>query len=202
MSMTRKPLVVGVGGTLRTGSSTELAIQVCLAESQRAGAETVFLGGADIVFPHYNPHETFRTIEAKRFVDLLRQCDGLIIGSPGYHGSISGLVKNALDYAEDLRDDTRVYLERRAVGCVACGAGWQTIGSTLAALRSIIHALRGWPTPMGAGVNTSTKIFDKDGRCTDQAGEQQLKIVGRQVAEFASAFGLSNVTHLQIEAAE
>jgi FMN reductase len=52
---------------------------------------------------------------------------------------------------QDLRDDTRVYLERRAVGCVACEAGWQTIGSTLAALCSIIQTLRGWPTPMGAG---------------------------------------------------
>jgi FMN reductase len=200
--MTKKPLIVGVGGTLRTGSSTEQALQVCLAEAERAGASTVLLKGTDIVLPPYNPHQHSRTPEAQRFVDLIRQCDGLIIGSPGYHGSVSGLVKNALDYIEDLREDPRVYLEGRAVGCVACGAGWQSIGSTLAALRSIVHALRGWPTPLGAGINTTTRVFDKEGRCVDQAGEQQLKIVGQQVFKLATAFEpMINVAKLQGEGA-
>ena len=37
-----------------------------------------------------------------------RGAHALIIGSPGYHGGISGLVKNALDYLEELREDPRV----------------------------------------------------------------------------------------------
>jgi hypothetical protein len=39
-----------------------------------------------------------------------------IVGSPGYHGAISGLVKNALDYIEDLREDPRVYLDNTPWG--------------------------------------------------------------------------------------
>ena len=109
----------------------------------------------------------------------------MILASPGYHGGISGLVKNALDLFEDLRDDRRCYLDGRAVGCIITANGWQTIGTALTALRSIIHALRGWPTPLGAGLNTAERIFNETGACTDPAAAMQLNTVGRQVVEFA-----------------
>ncbi len=88
--------------------------------------------------------------------------------SPGYHGTVSGLVKNALDYIEDLRDDPRPYLDGRAVGCVATASGWQAAVTTLTSLRSIVHALRGWPTPLGAAVNSAQVEFTADGGCTDE----------------------------------
>ncbi len=99
---------------------------------------------------------------------------------------ISGLVKNALDYCEDMRGDPRPYFEGRAIGCIACAAGWQAVGSTLAALRSVVHALRGWPTPLGVGINTAaTKVFDDTGRCVDEGVDRQLKIMAEQVIDFA-----------------
>jgi FMN reductase len=186
--MPKKLLIVAVGGTLRAGSSTEKALAVSLREAERLGATAEFLSGADICFPPYSPESTERSAAATRFTELIRKCDGLIVGSPGYHGSVSGLVKNALDYTEDLRNDDRVYLDGRAVGCIACGAGWQSIGSTLATLRSIVHALRGWPTPLGVGINTTLKCFASNGDVLDENVEQQLKIAGRQVFEFAQAF--------------
>jgi FMN reductase len=186
--MDKKPFIVGIGGTLRLGSSTERAVAICLAEAAREGARTVLVKGVDLLFPHYNPDDVSRTEQAKNFVELIRQCDGLIVGSPGYHGSISGLIKNALDYAEDLRSDDRAYLDGRAVGCIATGAGWQSIGSTIVALRSVVHALRGWPSPLAVGINTSTKTFDSEGVCLDQNIEQQLATVGQQVVTFARAF--------------
>ena len=64
-------------------------------------------------------------------------------------------IKNALDYAEDTAKDARPYLDGRAVGCIACAYGWQATDSTLIAMRSIVHALRGWPTPLGVAANTT-----------------------------------------------
>ena len=115
----------------------------------------------------------------------MRRCQGVVIASPGYHGSISGLIKNALDYIEDLRTEPAPYLDGRAVGCIACAAGWQATGPTLAALRSVVHALRGWPTPMGVVVNTAEPVFEESGRCLDPIMDAQLALVGRQVIEFA-----------------
>jgi hypothetical protein len=72
-------------------------------------------------------------------------------------------VKNVLDYVEDLRADIRLYLDGRAVGCVAMALGWQATVTTLTALRSIVHALRGWPTPLGAALNSVEVTFDGSG---------------------------------------
>lgn len=124
--------------------------------------------------------------EAIRLVEAVRNADALIIGSPGYHGCISGLVKNALDYLEELREDPRPYLDGRAVGCIATGAGWQATMSTMASLRNVVHALRGWPTPLGVGVNTTEALFDDEGHCNVATVEAQLRVVGEQVMHFAT----------------
>lgn len=125
--------------------------------------------------------------QASCLLAALRDCRGIIISSPAYHGSISGLLKNALDYAEELRTDARVYLDGIPVGCIACAGGWQAAGQTLSVLRTIAHSLRGWPTPFGATLNTSTPLFDGEGNCIDPATRNQLETVGHQVVGFMQA---------------
>ncbi|MCO5066376.1 MAG: NAD(P)H-dependent oxidoreductase [Rhizobiaceae bacterium] len=181
----KQPLILGIGGTPRAGSSSERALAVSLAAAREEGAKVMMLSGPQLVLPMYLPEASERADEAKRLIDAFRLCNGIIVSSPAYHGSISGLVKNALDYTEDLRNDPRPYFDGIAVGCIACAGGWQAAGQTLAAIRSIAHALRGWPTPLGAMLNTSTKLFDDHGNCLDLSAKFQLETVGRQVVQFA-----------------
>lgn len=178
--------ILGIGGTVRSGSATELALRTALKAAAREGAETTLFTGPDLILPMYSPHPEGRTAEAKQLVSLFRTSDAIIIASPSYHGSLSGLLKNALDYTEDLRLDKRPYLEGRAVGCIVCAAGWQAAGITLVGMRSIVHALRGWPTPMGAALNTSIRIFDENGHCVEPGATRQLEIIGQQVYSFAA----------------
>jgi FMN reductase len=181
----RKPFIVGIGGTATTNSSTEQALALALASAERAGATVEMFGGAALAsLPHYLTDGTSASAEARRLVEAVRRANGLIIASPGYHGSISGMVKNAIDYLEETAKDPRVYLDGVPVGLIATAYGWQATGSTLATLRSIVHALRGWPTPLGAAINTSGRIFSA-GHCSDPAASNQLDLVGRQVFEFA-----------------
>jgi FMN reductase len=184
-----KPLIVGIGGTTRPQSSTDRALRLALQAAEAAGARTLIFDGTFLSrLPHYIPGHPDRNSEQREFVDAVRRAGGLIVASPGYHGGVSGLVKNALDLLEDLRDDERSYLDGRAVGCVVNAAGWQAAMCTLAALRSIVHALRGWPTPFGATLNTTEKIFDASGVCLDEKVAAQLALVGTQVTEFAVNF--------------
>jgi FMN reductase len=186
------PLIVGIGGTTREVSSTDRALRVALAAAAEAGGRTeIFSGPALARLPHYSPEKHGRSDEQRHLVEMVRQADGLIVASPGYHGGVSGLVKNALDLLEDLRDDERQYLDGRAVGCIVTAAGWQASVTTLEALRAIVHALRGWPTPFGATLNTSEPIFDAAGACKDQKILDALGVVGRQVVEFARVHGRS-----------
>lgn len=177
--------ILGIGGTVRPGSTTERALRTSLAAAVAEGAEALMLGASDLLLPLYSPETVERSPEAVRLVEEIRAADGLIVASPGYHGAFSGLVKNALDYLEDLRDDHPPYLDGKAVGCIATAKGWQATVSTLVSLRSVVHALRGWPTPLGAAINTAIPIFDTDGTCIDPSARSQLEMVGRQVVEFA-----------------
>ena len=179
--------VVGIGGSLRPDSQSERALRIVLEGAEEAGAKITVITGADLVLPFYDPAISDRPPNARHLVEEMRHADGVVLVSPGYHGTVSGLVKNALDYLEDLRHDERVYLDGRAVGCVAAAHGWQASVTTLTALRSIVHALRGWPTPLGAAVNSAEVTFGEDGECSNAEVAGRLRIIGQQVVEFALA---------------
>jgi FMN reductase len=115
----------------------------------------------------------------------LREANGVILASPGYHGSVSGLLENALGYIEHMRGDARPYLHARAVGCIICAHGWRATGTTLVAMRSIVHALRGWPTPLGIAINTAETGFDERGECLNPEDARNLDMLAEQVIGFA-----------------
>jgi FMN reductase len=177
--------IVGIGGTTKSASSTEQALVIAMASARDAGADVHHFDGPFLAkLPHYGTDEATQSAEGAELIAALRQADGVIIASPGYHGSISGLVKNAIDYLEETARDERVYLDGVPVGLIVTAYGWQATGSTLSTLRSIVHSLRGWPTPLGATINSSGGVF-KDGICTDAGAAKQLELVGQQVVEFA-----------------
>lgn len=178
------PLVVGVGGTLRSNSSTERALRHCLEAVERQGGRTKLYCGEDIELPMYNPHDPARTDKAVELIGALRQADAVVVASPGYHGGVSGLVKNALDYIEDMRDDSRVYLDNKPWGCISCAYGWQAAVGTLDQLRAIGHALRAWPTPLGVAINSADQIWDEAGALADAAVRAQLDLLASQVLTF------------------
>ena len=177
--------VLGIGGSLRPGSQSERALRIALDGAAEAGAQTRAISGSELVLPFYDSQILERSPEAVRLIEAVREADGVIIVSPGYHGALSGLIKNALDYVEDLRPDRRPYLDGRAVGLVAVAYGWQAAVTTLDQLRTITHALRGWPTPLGGSVNSAEVKFDEAGGASDEKTINTLRLIGRHVVEFA-----------------
>jgi FMN reductase len=179
------PRVLGIGGTTRPGSSTEVALLAALAAAQDVGASTRLLSATELELPLYAPHRPTDDPRVDRLLQLVSQADGLMIASPGYHGEISGLVKNALDYLEELHDAPRPYLEDRAVGCIVCATGWQGTVTALQALRTTVHALRGWPTPLGIALNSTQSPFDSDGRVQDPEVKERFRTLAEQVVGFS-----------------
>lgn len=183
--MSSPPLIVGIGGTPRAGSATELCLRLALDRAQHLGCHTQLLAGPDLPALIYGSHAVQEDPRAQGLVQALREADGLILATPSYHGSLSGLMKNALDYAEELRNDERAYLQDRAVGCIVCAEGAQALGSTLLALRSVVHALRAWPTPFGAAIHTAVRPFDALGQVTDENVRRACETVADEVVTFA-----------------
>jgi FMN reductase len=180
--------IVALGGTVNPGSSTEQALRLAAGVAAAEGAQVTVFGGEYLAaLPHYRGpgHDPSWGAE---MVAAVRAADGLLVAAPGYHGTISGVVKNALDYLEDLAQDERPYLDGRAVGLIATAFGDQAAMSTLLTMRAITHALRGWPTPMGATIRNYQGMFSPEGECLDERARGQLELVGKQVVLGAKSF--------------
>lgn len=182
------PHIVGIGGTTRVGSSSEMALRWALQEAARLGATTETIAGPLLDLPAYDPANEHRSPSAQRLVQSLRRADGIILSTPSYHGGMSGIIKNAIDYTEDMRSDERPYFDGRAVGVIVTAHGAQALGTTLSSVRSIVHALRGWPTPLAAAINSQLTRFE-DGEPNSDEVKMQLATLARQVVEFARAMG-------------
>jgi FMN reductase len=174
-----QPHIVALGGTTRTESSTGRTLAVALRIAEDMGARTTLLTGDAIDFPNYDPAGIAANDQLDAFLAALRCADGVIIGSPGYHGTFSGLVKNALDHVELMAKDDRPYFSDMPVGQIAIAAGWQAAVSTLTGLRTITHALRGWPTPLGVAINSAEP--DSIARA-----EPQIALMVGQMLDFLS----------------
>lgn len=172
------PRVLCLGGSTRPGSSSERALAVAARAATEAGATVESLTGRALILPIYDTEDSDRGERARDLVDAVRRADALVISSPGYHGMISGMMKNVLDHLEDLREDERSYLDGMAVGCISVAYGWQAAVSTLAALRTTVHALRGWPTPLGVAINAAEN--------PPEASSTQLELLATQVTGFVS----------------
>jgi len=177
--------IVGIGGSTRPNSSSEIALRIALNACAVAGIETTLLSASALALPFYDPVQAKNCTAADAYLSAVRAADGLIISSPGYHGGISGLIKNAIDWLEELAQDQRPYVDTLPVGCISVAGGAQTSVSAMASLRTVVHTLRGFPTPLGVAINAVPGLFQA-GDCTDPAVRMQLTQLGRQVAEYAA----------------
>lgn len=172
------PTIVAIGGSSRASSLTNLLLTRCLAKAEELGAHTRAVLGPQLAdLPMYG--EDMDPAGSAELVAAVRAADCLVIGTPGYHGAMSGLVKNAIDHLELLREDVRPYLDGKAVGVIVTAAGWQSCGTALTSVRSAVHALRGWPTPFGVTVNSAEQDAD------DPRIDGALAILAAQLVEFA-----------------
>ena len=177
--------LVAIGGTTRAGSSTERVLGLAAEAARGHGAEVQAFEGHYIAGPPNSRGPDCPADEGHELVALARAADGILLATPGYHGTVSGMVKNAIDYLEELAGDARPYLEGRPVGLIVTAFGHQAANSSMTTLRTIAHALRGWPTPFGAALKIGPASFDPGGRLLNEDAAAQLRLVGTQVAQAA-----------------
>jgi FMN reductase len=183
--MARATRIVGIGGSTRPGSLTEQLVRGVMAQFPEA--ERLVFAGPDLDFPFYGNKQS--DAGARRFVESVAEADALVVGSPGYHGTMSGLVKNALDHLEDLSCRTPAYLDGKVVACVATAQGWQAAVNTLTELRQTISALRGWSTPYGLALNVADGEFTKSDHLDVGRLAGDIDILVSQVRQFLKSVG-------------
>jgi NAD(P)H-dependent FMN reductase len=173
--------VVGINGSLRDGSYTRLAIDLALQGAEEVGAQTqlIDLREYDLVFCDGKVGDDDAPPDVLRLRQEVRQAHGIILGTPEYHGSFSGVLKNALDL---MGFDE---FEGKMMGLVGTSGGKMGAINALNSLRMVGRALHAWVVPEQISIPEAWRMFDATGNLKDPAMEDRLKEMGRQVARFA-----------------
>lgn len=168
--------VIAVSGSLRDGSYTDRALDHALAAAEQAGAEIDMIDLRRVDLPVFDPDHRDAG-DARAVKRQIRVADGVLLGSPVYHGSYSAAFRNVHDYCGfDEYEDT-------VVGLLAV-AGGGTYASTLDHLRITVRGVHGWVLPHQVGIRNASKKFDGD-TIVDPDIDDRVEKLGRLVAEHA-----------------
>ena len=181
--MQRNPIhVVGISGSLRPGSYTRMAVELALRGAGESGVEATLIDLRDYDLPFSAGKEKLdsRYPDLARLRAQVRAAQGIILGSPEYHGSFSGVLKNALDLMgfEEF--------EGKMLGLVAVAGGKMGAVHTLNGLRLVGRSLHAWVVPEQVSISEVWKAFDAHGNLTDRHLDAALRRIGSQVARFAN----------------
>jgi len=185
MSAEKELRIVGLCGSLRAGSYTRRAVEVALqgAAETRARTRLLDLREYELVFCEGKEGESNYPQDVFRLREEVSRAQGIILGTPEYHGSFSGVLKNALDLMGFEQ------FEGKMIGLVGVSGGRMGALSALSSLRNISRALHAWVVPEQASIPQAWKEFDENGAMKNAELEMRVREVGRQVALFASLHG-------------
>src|SRR5690349_1371711 len=100
------PTILGIGGSLRPGSTTILALRAALAGAAEAGAQVEVFDLAETHMPFFDGTYSLEGYSAdergaiERLFAAVDAADAVVLASPTYHNTLSGALKNALDFLE------------------------------------------------------------------------------------------------------
>ena len=172
-----RPHVVAVCGSRREGSYTRRALQETLAGGEAAGGTTELLDLAEIKLPPLDPDVDVAG-DGEVVRRTIREADAVILGTPMYHGSYSGTLKNALDYCGfDEFENTTVGL------LVVSGGPFPT--PALDHLRAVCRSLHAWVLPNQAAIPQARTAFDDDG-FIDEDLRERVRTLGIRAVEYAA----------------
>ena len=170
------PHVVAICGSLRDESRTRIATNVSLIAAEEAGATTEFVDLRSYDLPSLNAVNT-AIPDAEALQKTISEADSVLLGTPNYHGSYSGTLKNALDYCG--RDE----FEGKTVGLLEVAAG-EFPGSALTHLRTVSRTLRAWTLPTEVAIPNSHALITDDGISDSDVAERTRRL-GQELVVYA-----------------
>jgi FMN reductase len=169
--------IVGIGGSLRPDSYTQLALKLAVQRVEALGAETEILDLRTIQLPLSNGRDEYPEYpDVERLQQTVKQADGLILATPEYHGSVSGVLKNALDLMSFEQLDGKV------TGLISI-LGGQSNSNALNHLRLIMRWVHAWVIPEQIAIGQAWKAFDSEGKLLDEKLSQRFDQFAQSLVE-------------------
>ncbi|AFZ37168.1 NADPH-dependent FMN reductase [Stanieria cyanosphaera PCC 7437] len=160
--------IVGINGSLRDGSYTALALQQAITRVEALGAEVELLDLRNLNLPFCNGGDDYPDYpDVIKLRDSVKEADGLILATPEYHGSVSGVIKNALDLM------SFEHLSDKVTGVISI-LGGQSNSNALNDLRIIMRWVHAWVIPEQIAVGQAWQAFDREGKLLDEKLSQRF----------------------------
>jgi FMN reductase len=176
--------VLGVAGSMRQDSYSTLGLRMVLEEAKKYYSESYLLELRDINLPLYDPSgpssndPSFNNSNnvLEKITTALKWADALVLASPDYHGSMSGTLKNFLDYFwEDFAGKTFGYI-------IASHEKGLTVADQM---RTAVRQCYGWSMPYNISIN-GEKDFDSKGNLVNSALVKRIKMLARDLVTYGA----------------
>jgi NAD(P)H-dependent FMN reductase len=177
--------VLGVAGSVRHGSYSTLGLKMVLEEAKKYNSESYMIELRDLNLPLYDPSGTSLDEPSsnnnnnnvlERITTALKWADALVLASPDYHGSMSGGMKNFLDYFwEDFAGKTFGYI-------IASHEKGLTVADQM---RTAIRQCYGWSMPYNISISGDDD-FDSKGDLVNSALSKRIKMLGRDLVTYGT----------------
>lgn len=153
--------IVGIGGSLRSDSYSQQALKIAIERLQALGAEVEILDLRELDLPFCDGGDDYTDYpDVARLSQAFRDADGIILATPEYHGSISGVLKNALDLMGFEEFSGKV------TGFISV-LGGQPNSNALNDLRIIMRWVHAWAIPEQVAIGQAWKAFNDQGELVD-----------------------------------
>ena len=179
VGMGNEPLkVLGLAGEYRASSKSGMLVNAALNLAKSQGAEVVFWDLSEQPLPLVGEEGCWTHPNVQAFQALLSECDAFFLSSPEYHGTMSGVMKNTIDWMYDKHVGGKVFGLMSTLGGV-------TNSNTLNHMRIALRWLHGWPVPEQLAVGHVKEAFDEDGHLVDDSLKQRLESLVNSVLKAA-----------------
>ena len=169
--------IVGINGSLRDSSYSFKALEAAASRVEALGAEVEILDLRKMNLPFCDGGDDYPDYpDVEKLRDTVKAADGLILATPEYHGSVSGVMKNALDLM------SFDHLSDKVTGLISV-LGGQSNSNALNDLRIIIRWVHGWVIPEQVAVGQAWKSFDKEGKLLDEKLSQRFDRFAESLVE-------------------
>ena len=176
--------IVGICGSMKPDSATAFVIKHALAAAKESGAATEFYEICEHDLPFFDDRKDESTYPAsvQEFKTLVKSSQGIIIGTPEYHNSFTGSLKNAIDFCSTEE------FEHKMVGLIGVAGGSMGAPNAISHLRAVMRGVGAWVVPHQVSISNSGRIFSGNNMLADPALDKRLKKLGSDVAKYARLF--------------
>ena len=170
------PTIVGISGSLRRGSYNSMLLRAA-AEMAPAGTTIAIASIAGVPLYNGDDEEQHGIPEVVRQLkEQVAASDALLLVSPEYNGSVTGVLKNAIDWMSRPASDIARVFREKPVGVIGASGGPGGTALAQVAWLPVLRILGATPWFGGRLIVPRVRdVFDANGRLTDETIRAQLQ---------------------------